>query len=512
MKIIYKSLYLTLVAILALSCSNELEHPDQEESIYELKATSVPTIYNNGHFYKGPSANINKVTFSGSTSAELNNLINTKSRSGGAIITITKGTYKWNNIQLKSNIHLQIDKDVIIKPETNSTSRIFNLGGNSTNNGRIENVSIVGNGGRFTVDISNANFTNKNITIVKLGRVDNFKLNNFTIIDRRSSVASIVLAYIGGTDEIKPWASNGVIQNINQTNSHTGYGLIQCYGGDNILFKGLSCRGGVTLRCETDDRTMKNEIKNGEKKGGISNIFAYNIKCTSGIAPLMFSPHFTTNGKVTMQKIEATGCAFAVRIEHGFIELFDEDNTYSTNNQSNGNLFKNFIESQFNLPSGVKATTGSAYKRNNGTQWAIRLSAAAINANRNTYVKKQLGNLIAGQFSNSNITDITATYKNNNGAKIKQSQLKYIPSNQWTKIKNPTTSLGMFNGFEYHGPSVALSIDATNGTSKDGNYIIRLNNQKFNNFPSSHIQNIKYNTAALSNNNPNTINTYNASF
>ncbi|GJM64286.1 hypothetical protein [Persicobacter diffluens] len=509
-----KSLLMSSLIALFYSCSPQEEMLLNEQTNAEASlplSSTLSDAFNSSNFYSSPSGNLPKLTFNGSTSASLNTFIKNASNDGGAVITIPKATYKWNDILLQSNVHLEIEAGTIIQPESNSTRRIFNLGGNSSNNSRIENVSIEGVGGRFTVDISDPAFTNNNLVAFRVGRVDNFKLFSFDIEDRRSSVASICLVYVGNTNETRPWATNGVIQGITQYNAHTGYGLVQCYSAENILFKNIICHGGVTLRLETDDKVMKEEIKFGAKEAGVDQIFASNVRCTNGISPLMFSPHFMKNGSVTVDRVVANGCAFAVRVEQGFVELFDVDYQFSTANNTERDKFKAFIESQFNLSNGQSATSGNPYKRNNGTQWAVRLSAAAINAPRNAYVSNQLGNLMAGEFATSYVSDITANYRNN-GAKIKQAHLGYIPCSEWSRLLNPTTSLGMFNGFEYHGPSVALSVDNTNGTSNNGNYIIQLSGQQFSGFPSGHIQNIKNNTGKLCNNNVNSITTYVAEF
>ncbi|GJM64272.1 hypothetical protein [Persicobacter diffluens] len=480
----------------------KVEEPDEEE---------MPDIFETAHFFTAPTA-LDTVTFEGTSSADINNLMQQLSQNGGSVIRIPQGQYLWEDIILKSNIHLVFESGAVVKPERSTTRRIFNLGGDGGgDNGRIENVSIAALDERFTVDMNDAAYSNEKILVCRIGRINNFSISGFNIRDRRSAVASICLVFVGNTSERSPFPTNGAITDISQTNAHTGYGLIQCYSADHVLFRQLDCEGGVTLRMETDDRVMKDEIKFGEKEGGIHDIFAYDIKCSKGIGPVMFSPHFTTNGEVTIQKVEATACAFAVRVEHGFIEVFDEDSQFPTNDDANRELFKQFIENQFDLPAGVSATSGNPYKRNNGQQWAVRLSSEGSMASRNAYISAQLGNLQAGSFLTSSVRDIKAIY-GSFGAKIKQNQLAYIPCDQWSKIKNPTTSLGMPNGFEYHGPSMALSINNTNGTAIGGNYAVFLYQESMEGFPANHLQHIKHDTPLQCTDAPNTITEYVASF
>ncbi|KZS38820.1 hypothetical protein AWE51_14655 [Aquimarina aggregata] len=512
-----KNLLLLLVVIALGSCSNDLEDLDKTLSDSNIDIEKkIPSEFQNQNFYNPPASNIRKVQFTGTTTAQLNQLIkqNSKANGPGVIIEIPRRTYNWNEVILKSNIHLQIAEGTIIKFD-GTRGGVFSIGA-ARGGKRLKNVSISGQDGRkFMVDISASNLVNKNVNAVKIGRVDNFRIADINIKDRRSSVNSIVLVHVGGASENRPGPADGVIENIKQTGSHTGYGLIQTYNANNVLFKNLNCDGGVTLRMETDDIIMKGELKNGSKKGGINDVFAYNINNTNGITAVMFSPHFVKNGNVTVEKVKATGSTFAVRVEKGFLELFDLNDTFPINNDGQ-RRFEQFIQSQFNING--TALSGRAYKRNNGRRWAVRLSPAASIAPRNTFVKNQLGEigngLEAGGFTNAKVKNITAKFQNDRGAKIKQIHLQFIPCNIWANgLRNPGTSLNMFNGFEYHGPSVALSYDNTANGNTGGNYRVTLERQQFNGFPNGFTQNIKFNiTTPACGNNANTITNYIASF
>ncbi len=504
-----------LSATFLMSCTDEVQELETTiqgvDSQLEI-ANRIPQKFQKSNFYTAPIG-ASRVQFTGTTTGDLNRLINQQSDENGpgVIIEIPKANYRWNRVVLKSNIHLEIEGQTKIVFDGTRGS-VFSIGA-SKNGSRLKNISISGkNKQKFTVDISADNLVNQNVNVLKIGRVDNFRFGDINIKDRRSSVNSIVLVHVPGASENRPGPKDGVIENIRQTGAHTGYGLVQTYNAENVLFTKISCEGGITLRMETDDKGMKNELKDRAKEGGIKDIFAYDIKNNNGLCAVMFSPHFVENGKVTVEKVSAIGSAFAVRIEKGFLELFDKNRRFPLT-QAGQRDFRNFIQNQFPNISG-SALSGNPYKRNNGTQWATRLSSEASLAPRNTFVADQLGNgLKAGYFTNSKVSDIRAIYQNDGGAKIKQGHLKFIPCDLWNNdIKNPGTSLSMFNGFEYHGPSVSLSIDNTNNTNGGGNYKVRLSKLKFNRFPNGFTKSIKLNTAAACNNNVNTIQNYNANF
>lgn len=485
-----KVISLSFVLILGSSCSHEVEQEissSNDDFTFKLKGEAkagvAPTGYTANNYFNKPSGLVTR-NFTGTTSAQLQTLIN-NNKTNGAIIKIPKRTYNWSEIKLASKIQLEIEKGTIIKPSNNTVRRIFSIG-TAGGGPRITDISIVGVGGKFTIDLSaNANI-NKDMAVIKMGRVTNFKISNFNIKDRRTSLASILLNYIKSNSDNQPWPKDGVIEKINQTGiSHTGYGLIQGYSASNVLFKTLNCKGGITLRLETDDKTMKNAVKDGGKQYGMENIYVDNIKCTAGLCAVMLSPHFTQNGKVNARNIRATGCAFAVRIEHGFVEVFDEKRAF---NASQKTQFTNFIAGKITA-TGNKFV-GSAYRRDNGSQWAIRLSDASVNGSLDSYITDQIGTLKNGKFANATFTNVTAIYKPTN-AKLKQAFLKYIPCGQWsTKLKRPTDT-GMGNGFEYYGPSMGLKFDNTDGSVGNGNYIITINGTTTG---FSNVRNILYNT------------------
>lgn len=362
-------------------------------------------------------------------------------------------------------------------------SRIFDLGG--PGQPELINSSIYGEGGRFTIDFSNLKM-NMDVAAVRVAEARNFKLANFNIKDNRTEFASILIAFVNKRGVAEPWCHNGIVENISQTNAHTGYGLIQAYAADNILFKNLSCEGGVTLRLETDDREMKAALK-----GGIRDIFAYKIKGINGICPVMFSPHFAQNGNVTIENVKAVGCAYAIRIEHGFLEIFADNSLYPTNARTHGIRFKEDLENILG-----EHSVSVFYKRNRGRNWAARIANAFTEKALNSthyLIEPQLRGLNAGMFKNPTITNVSVTYKNQNTAKIKQGFLRYLPCNQWNNVIKPT-DLNVPNGFEYHGPSLGVLYDTCTKSESFGNYKVEVSNINItNNFPVDHLLYVTHN-------------------
>ncbi|GAF02136.1 glycosyl hydrolase family 28-related protein [Saccharicrinis fermentans] len=232
-------------------------------------------------------------------------------KNGGKII-FPSGTYYLAEIQLRSNVHLVIDRETTIIPvqrQNQKNYKIFQLDGQ---NEIIKNVSIRGVGGAFKVDLRN--LKNKNVGVFSCGNVENFLIANFHVLDdytKFSAVTFGVSAFKGGYN----YASRGVIKNASIKNANYGYGLIQTQAARDILFENISGSGGVTLRFETGyDKMNKLQV------GGVFNMVARNVSCENGNAALMISPHSMHNGSVNVDGVYAKNCGFAVRIEKGYVK------------------------------------------------------------------------------------------------------------------------------------------------------------------------------------------------
>ena len=341
-------------------------------------------------------------------STVLQNAIDLINTNGGGILTIPAGNYSFADINLKSNVHLDIHQNVVIRPfyEIPNDGKlknyaIFKLGA-STN--PIQNTSIYSSsGGNFKVDLTHNN--NPNIAIVNCGKVSNFLISNIDIDDVQTKFSCITF---GGDDYNGTYAfpENGIVKNIDVQNAHYGYRTVQTQSAENILFKNLSGTGGATLRLETGFNGLNNlqgtKLPSGKKRvGGIDKIVARNISCTNGNSALMISPHALHNGTVDAEGISAVSSGFAVRVENGFVS--------------------------------------SKYDQNIG--------------------------LTDGTFEHVRIKNITATFGEN--AEIKQKHFKYYPS----QITAPTTLTSYVSDDEtdvFVGASVATILAETGYACTNG--------------------------------------------
>lgn len=273
---------------------------------------------------------------SDSDSEKLQKAIDDVSKSGGGMIYIPSGEYKLGNIELKSNVHLEIVKDAVIIPYVTKPGKsltIFSLDGN------ISNVSIQGKGGKFSVKLETYV---PGVTVFRFGSMNNFMLSYFIVFDQLTKFSSLAFGISKNEDGTYTRPKNGLIKNGDTKNALYGYGLVQIQAGENLLFENISCTGGATLRIETGLASM-----NDLQIGGVDKIYGRNILCTDGNAGAMISPHAMHNGSVDIDGVTTTNCGFGVRVDNGFIAM-----KYKNPNLTAGTFSKVVVKN-------VKATFGT---------------------------------------------------------------------------------------------------------------------------------------------------------
>ncbi len=241
----------------------------------------------------------------------------TKLPNGGRIF-IPKGTYFLKFINLRSNVHLVFAGGTVVKPsDTKSFGYIFGMGIND----KVENVSVRGNGGRFTVDNSSSKLNDK-LRTFRMGNVTNFFVANVNIIDNFTEFAGFACI----KEHQGQYPRKGIFKNADIKNARFGWGLVQVLMGETILFKNLTGTGGVTLRLET---RIENPV--------INDIIGRNISNRDGHATVFVSPHECNCGTFDIQNVKSFGNGFAVRIERGHSDTpGGPRGTFNSNSKVNG--------------------------------------------------------------------------------------------------------------------------------------------------------------------------------
>lgn len=275
-----------------------------------------------------PNSNYNKnlvtdygadIIFSTDDSVKIQEAIDDVSANGGGILTIPEGNFSFDDIHLKSNVHIEIDEAAVIRPTDRSDTKnysIFHLG--IKNQLPIENISITSvNGNRFKVDFTQVN--NPNVQVVNCNKITNFLISDIMVDDDYTKFSAVTM---GGDmyNDAYLFPKNGIVKNIHINNAHYGYGTVQTQSAINILFKDLSGVGGATLRLETGFTGLNNlQVVGQPRVGGLDKVVGRNISCTNGNSAVMISPHAMHNGVVDIEGVTTKSAGFAVRIESGFI-------------------------------------------------------------------------------------------------------------------------------------------------------------------------------------------------
>ncbi len=247
-------------------------------------------------------------------SALLQAAIDEMSAAGGGIITFPEGEYLFRDIAMRSGVKLHIDHRAIIHPNHDTTARIgiFDFGAEISGDTPIEDVAVIGIGGRFTIILEKQADNDKAVRPFRFYSVKGFTVANFHIEDIKNQLP---LLTFGPTDDGELMGpTDGRIMCISANNCHYGYGVVQAQCALDCYFERLSGVGGVTLRLETGEENM-----NSAQRGGVFDIVGDRIYCKNGNSAAMASPHSMQNGVASFSNIVADGCGFAIRVDGGFV-------------------------------------------------------------------------------------------------------------------------------------------------------------------------------------------------
>jgi hypothetical protein len=247
---------------------------------------------------------------------------------GGGRLIVPKGTYRLAGVRLRSNIHLLIEKDTVIKPywPEGMKTVVFRLDADRPANRKemteeqerafIENVSIRGLGGRWIADYSDREpKQGEGVRAVLATMVRNFLIADLDVKDNFTTYCGITLTPLQTKSETKDWpvsrATDGTIRNCRIYNASPGYGLTQLHGARSVHFEDIYAKGGVTLRLETGAVGLRT---------GVYNITAKNVVNENGRCAVMFGPHSAVNGVVKVDGVLSKSSTYAVSMGKGGVK------------------------------------------------------------------------------------------------------------------------------------------------------------------------------------------------
>jgi len=264
-------------------------------------------------------------------------------KKGGGILKInaTKNNFVYtitNEIEIKSNVHIRVSPLVVFKGESPKILKFFSVG--KQQKGEIENISFTSSDSKnsFTFDFTNriaGEDRNGGTIAVALGGVSNFKLANFKVLDNNTRFSSITMNLQKFSKNKYLFAKNGILESIEVTNAHYGYGVVQCQASYNILYRNLKGEGGAALRLETG--AVHNAYLK-DKNVKIDENYAEKIYCKNGQAGVTLSPHTIINGKVFINDVTTESCETGVIIAAGFLSKKKKQRN-NEGNAINGHMY-----------------------------------------------------------------------------------------------------------------------------------------------------------------------------
>ncbi len=236
----------------------------------------------------------------------------------GGVVVIKKGVYLTKELMLKSNVHIRLEPEVVLRADQRDPSKayktkmVFNIGRFEA----VENVSIIGYGNENERPIieykrESAERGKGGGRGFSIGAAKNLFIQNVLIKDDETKFSGVSFSFLKNTYTDKGRANNVTVDNVEQTNASYGYGLIQSNTGKNMLFSNLKCSGGVCARIETDNRFSKSKF-------GVSNIRVENVMSVRGKAAVYLNPHNLSNGDVYIDGAHSINSSMTIEIRPGF--------------------------------------------------------------------------------------------------------------------------------------------------------------------------------------------------
>ncbi len=252
-------------------------------------------------------------------SATLQAAIDALAELGGGVLFIPKGTYRFGNVSMCSNIHLEVAAGTIFRPVLNKKKKKVNMlrfgSGDKKSSSFIENCSISGRGGRYIVDYSDTDPAERlGVRFAALSLVRNFSIADADIRDAYTVYCGFVMAPSPAKDTTG-WTitrpTQGELRNCTITHANAGYGLVQFHGAQDVYLENIEATGGVTLRLESGASNANL---------GVFDIRAKNVRSINGRSAIMLAPHSSPNGRVLVDGVMSQSSTVAVSAGAGYVD------------------------------------------------------------------------------------------------------------------------------------------------------------------------------------------------
>ncbi len=251
-------------------------------------------------------------TGSKQSSSDLQNLIDKLAQKGGGVLTIKSGTYRLIDVYMRSNVHIRFEPNVVIKLDGQGV--IF-WSGEKGHEQPTENWSFTStSGSRLLFDFRELNPT-ESARVFSISNATNFKIADFNVMDNYTKFSCVTFGTENANNRIV-FASKGIVENIETSKGHYGYGVVQCQVGQDLLFRNIKGEGGAALRFESGLAALANlKCDNAT----IDRIFARDIACSYGQCAITMSPHVIKQGWVDIRNVKVASCEAGAVIAAGFL-------------------------------------------------------------------------------------------------------------------------------------------------------------------------------------------------
>ncbi len=224
---------------------------------------------------------------SANQSKKMQAAIDDVTKRGGGVLYLSRGTYCFKEVFIKSNVHIVIQAGTVLRPVVNAAKvSMFSMGRQEK---VTENCSIrcLNPNDYYIVKYDDFKPAD-HIGFINVSTVKNFKISDFKIYDCYTKGCGVATSGITEEKEGFPLRPcDAELTHCIHYDAHPGYGLVQTGAAERMYFEDLYCTKGVTLRLETGSESVGS---------GVYDLHARNIRNEDGLCALLMGPHATANG------------------------------------------------------------------------------------------------------------------------------------------------------------------------------------------------------------------------
>jgi hypothetical protein len=228
----------------------------------------------------------------------------------------TNSSYRISSLTIPSDTHIWVESGAKIRRSGTTGNGFIVIFEGPDATTMSNNSSIRGVNGRFEFDLSDAQWDTQPVIVrqarnVTIEHVDLIMRNEdpTAVTGSTSILKNAILFLPRGNTQVNGEYMHGTDVYINDCHAYNlsyGWGCVQFSGGERVTIENISANnGGTALMMEPFETNWSPAI----------DVVANNVSATDGRMAVLFNPHNTQNGTVTITNVTSTSCEYGLKVE-----------------------------------------------------------------------------------------------------------------------------------------------------------------------------------------------------